>query len=394
MFKPLITVILPIYNVEKYLEECLDSLLNQTIGYEKLEVIMVNDHSTDNTAEIIDRYANQYSNFKAIHLETNCGSPGKPRNIGIELAQGKYTIFLDPDDIVPEDAYELLYNTAEETGSDFVMGKMISFNDTTGKTFSHITFKDHKMLKSFYSVNIDEFPFFLQVKTAITLKLVKTDFLIKHNIRFIENLRNAEDKYYDVLLLSKAEKFSYIPKIVYRYRARTDEDNLSLTQSDMLSSINNEVYSASLIKEKIPPKHFQYFQINIFRSVFWKLVSEEFEELTNEQKIQLVKMIAPIIKGYDKRLAEKYMPAEEPILSLIDKEYIAEAINYILLLHSRKSLFNQAQDLKRVYNRQRKIKKSTSWRITKILRSKKNNVIKRLIKRCLFNGNKLSRTTR
>ncbi|MEM5623798.1 glycosyltransferase [Bacillus thuringiensis] len=69
MKKPLISVILPIYNVEMYIEECLNSLVNQTIGVENLEVIMVNDCSTDNTGKFLDQYAENYNNFKAIHLE-------------------------------------------------------------------------------------------------------------------------------------------------------------------------------------------------------------------------------------------------------------------------------------------------------------------------------------
>lgn len=93
MKKPLISVILPIYNVEMYIEECLNSLVNQTIGVENLEVIMVNDCSTDSTKSIMDKYSEKYSNFISIHLEKNTGSPSTPKNIGVEQATGEYLIF-------------------------------------------------------------------------------------------------------------------------------------------------------------------------------------------------------------------------------------------------------------------------------------------------------------
>lgn len=121
---PLISVVLPVYNVEAYVEECLESIISQTLGFEKIEVILVNDCSTDGTATILDKYAERFKNIRVIHLTENCGAPGKPRNIGINEAKGEYIIFLDPDDYIPADAYEKLYKVMEKNNSDFVMGKM------------------------------------------------------------------------------------------------------------------------------------------------------------------------------------------------------------------------------------------------------------------------------
>ncbi|MEH6958081.1 glycosyltransferase family 2 protein, partial [Neobacillus drentensis] len=217
MKKPIISVILPIYNVEAYIDECLNSLINQTIGFENLEVLMVNDCSTDRTPEIINNYENKYSNFHAIHMEQNSGAPGKPRNLGIDHANGEYLIFLDPDDYLPLDAYANLYETAKSTKSDFVMGKMTSFNEEDGFEYEHITFKNYLLQKHYTNVKLKEVPFFLQVKTAVYLKLVKTNFVKKNNIKFIEGVKNGEDKYYDMQLFTKANTFSYIPTCVYMY---------------------------------------------------------------------------------------------------------------------------------------------------------------------------------
>lgn len=391
MKKPLISVILPIYNVESYIEECLDSLLNQTIGHEKLEVLMVNDCSTDNTAEIIDRYAAMYPHFKAIHLEENTGAPGKPRNIGIEKATGKYLIFLDPDDYIPLDAYENLYRVAKEKNSDFVMGKMVSFDDEDGRQYEHITFKNYLLHKQYYNVNIEQAPFFLQVKTAVYLKLVKTSFIKRHRISFIEGMKNGEDKYYDMQLFTKAKQFSYIPKVIYMYRARNDEKNLSLTQRDIVSTVENDVKAAKLVKPLLDEKSYSYFQINALRSLLWKICDPDFNKLDRDAKLHLINLAKDVIVGYDKNIVEKYMALEEPFLSLISKGYIDEALEYNSMLISRRWWYKQGIKLQARYKKEAKIRKSFSWKITKILRNRGFKV-KKLIKRRYVDEGKHSST--
>jgi glycosyltransferase involved in cell wall biosynthesis len=380
MNRPLISVILPIYNVELYIEECLRSLLNQTIGHTNLEVIMVNDCSTDNTPKIIDEYASKYSHFKAVHLKENSGAPGKPRNVGISLAKGKYIIFLDPDDYIPENAYEILYNIAEKYHSDFVMGKMLSFDDKDGRTYEHVTFKHYLLQKQYLNTNIEYAPFFLQVKTAVYLKLVKREFIKKHNIQFIEGMKNGEDKYYDMLLFTKAKRFSYIPEVVYMYRARNDEQNLSMTQRDIFSTVKNDVKAAKMIKPKLTKEQYKYFQINALRSLLWKICDPAFNKLPYEKKTFLINSIRDVVKDYDPNIAKKYLSLEEPFLSLIDKGFIKEALYYNEMLISRRWWYKQGIELQAKYKSQMNIRNSFSWRITKILR-KSHAKIKRILKR-------------
>ena len=118
-----ISIILPIFNVEDYIKDALKSIVNQTIGLEHLEVIMVDDCSTDKSGEIMDEYANKYENFTAIHLPENSGAAGKPRNVGMEKATGDYLMFLDPDDYYTDNACEILYNKIVEEDVDIVFGK-------------------------------------------------------------------------------------------------------------------------------------------------------------------------------------------------------------------------------------------------------------------------------
>ena len=111
---------MPCFNVEKYIERSFKSILNQTMDLEDIEVIMVDDCSTDNTKNIIKEYEKKYLNFKAVFHEKNSGGCGIPRNSGLKIANGKYIMFLDPDDEYALDMCEVMYNKIEETGVDLV----------------------------------------------------------------------------------------------------------------------------------------------------------------------------------------------------------------------------------------------------------------------------------
>ncbi|MEK4968341.1 glycosyltransferase family 2 protein [Cytobacillus sp. FSL R7-0696] len=370
MTVPSISVILPVYNVEKYVDECFDSLLHQTIGFENLEIIFIDDCSTDSTASILQSYVDKYTNVKVIRLEVNSGAPGKPRNVGINYALGKYSIFLDPDDFLPKNAYEILYNNAEKYESEFVMGKMESFRDSDPKrkTWLHITFRDYLMKKSYYNVNIKMVPFFLQVKTGVYLKLVKTEFIKKNNLSFIEGMKNGEDKIYDMMLFTKAEKFTYIPETVYMYRTRDDDENLSMTQQDLESTILNDCKAALNIRPLLKEDEYKYFQINALRSIFWKLLDPAFNSLSKKKRQELLLEISYVMVSYDSNLIKKYFTLEYPIVSLLQKGEINHAMNYIQIHVSRKYWYTETNALKKQYDRQVGFLQSKSWKLTKTLR--------------------------
>ena len=102
LIKPKISVIVPVYNVQEYLEECLDSLVHQTM--KEIEVIMVDDGSVDNSAEIMNIYSERYYNFIPVYKEN--GGLGHARNYGVSYATGEFIIFMDSDDYVTKDAYK------------------------------------------------------------------------------------------------------------------------------------------------------------------------------------------------------------------------------------------------------------------------------------------------
>lgn len=125
MNKYKISIIMPIFNQEKYLENSIKSVINQTMDFKEIELILVDDKSTDKSKEIIEKYSNKYENIIPIFLNQNTGCAGKPKNIGIKKATTPFLMFLDPDDELLDDTCEILYDKIIEEKSDIVSGNAI-----------------------------------------------------------------------------------------------------------------------------------------------------------------------------------------------------------------------------------------------------------------------------
>jgi len=215
--KPEISIVVPVYNVEPYLEEALHSILSQTFGHERLQVIMVNDNSTDKSGEIMEQYSSKYKNFISIHLPERSGAAGKPRNVGVERADGKFIMFLDPDDKYEPVAVETLYSKITSDNSDIVVGM---YRYSSNK-------KDH--IGKFVGKNglcvddIEQFPQILEMNPAIWSKIFKTELIRENNIRFPEGIA-AQDLVFSVNSYLNARRISFVERIVYNYRIRDKED--------------------------------------------------------------------------------------------------------------------------------------------------------------------------
>lgn len=147
------SIIVPVYNVEKFLRESLDSIISQTL--KDFEVICVNDGSTDNSLEILKEYANNDSRIKVISQENQ--GQGVARNNAIDIAQGKYLLFVDPDDFIESNTLEVLYNKFHETDVDIIQFDYVIYNDLTKKRKQRII---HKLAQKKYAYNLKKKGFF------------------------------------------------------------------------------------------------------------------------------------------------------------------------------------------------------------------------------------------
>lgn len=361
----MISVILPVYNVEDYIEECLDSLLNQTIGEENLEVILVDDASTDNSVDKIKSYKNKFTNLVLYQYQKNNGSPGKPRNKGVSLATGEFIHFMDPDDVLYENTYEILLKNIKEK-DDFVMGKMVAFNED-GSTFQHVTFRNYKMQKTYVSTNLKSTPFFAQVKVGVVLKLIRKQFYLEKNVHFVEGMKNGKDKLVDAMLYTMARHFTYIPEPVYLYRNRIEDENESLTHGEISRSINNDIEAFSICRPYFSSEELEFFKINVFRSLFWKIISEDFLNSAESYKVKVLKEIHNKILPINEQILKLYMDNEATIIKLISKSEYELAIKYIELFHNRRKSYYRGSELLRKTREAKKFISSKSYKLYSLL---------------------------
>lgn len=221
----LVSIIIPVYNAEQYLEECLDSVVSQT--YSNLEVIVLNDGSEDNCEAIVKRYA---ASFAAIqyHSHENRGL-GFTRNKGINLSKGKYLFFLDADDTIPENAINLLMKAAVKNEADYAVGKVVRFNEE--RKYVPIRHVDFNLYKEKKMTSLKENPELLQDSIACN-KLWLKSFLMSNQLFFKEG-KNYEDLSFTMKAAVLAKKIMVLDQVVYHWRVRDDEDKPSITQLQM-----------------------------------------------------------------------------------------------------------------------------------------------------------------
>lgn len=229
---PDISVIIPIYNVEKYIDACLGSILNQTKG--NLEVIMIDDGSTDRSGEIAREYAEKYDNFYYERIENN--GLGHARNYAVPMATGKYIAFVDSDDIVVQDAYEKMFCAAEKNGSDLTICNVARFNSKKSwKSNLHKKVFDNIVPVTHITKNLN-----LIYDTTSWNKLILRSFYLEHNFQFPENIL-YEDIPVTIPMHYFANNVSVVNSVGYLWRVR-DGVSKSITQnaSDM-TNLNDRI---------------------------------------------------------------------------------------------------------------------------------------------------------
>ncbi|MBC6388011.1 glycosyltransferase [Lactobacillus kunkeei] len=224
MNEPYLSVIVACYNVQDYIEKCLSSIANTNFPMESLEVLMIDDGSTDNTSKIIDEFANKYDSFRALHKEN--GGVSNTRNYGMKHARGKYIAFVDGDDIVPANAYPSMAFKARQNDSDLVVGFVKRFDKNRYEnSYLHSFAVKDDYDKTHITTNHD-----LMYDTTSWNKLYKRSFLLDNSIKFIEGII-YEDIPFTMEVHLKSRKTSVIEDNVYEWRWRESSDSITQTRS-------------------------------------------------------------------------------------------------------------------------------------------------------------------
>ena len=215
---PKVSIIVPFYNVEGYIEKCLDTLVNQTL--KDIEIILVNDGSTDRSIEIVNKFLRRYPE-KLVYLEKENGGLSDARNYAIPYTKGEYIAFLDSDDYVEKYMYEEMYNMAKKENSDMVECNFYwEYPDKQKEDIGTIYHGKNEMI--------------VKIRVVAWNKLIKREILEKSEVRFPKGYR-YEDTEFTYKLIPYIEKVSFLKKPCIHYVQR--EGSISNSQNERTKEI-------------------------------------------------------------------------------------------------------------------------------------------------------------
>ena len=232
---PKVSIIIPFNNVEHYITECLESVVNQTL--KDIEIIMINDASHDGTINIVKEYIKKDNRIKLIELEERQGQ-GYARNRGIEIAQGEYIGFVDSDDFIKPEMFETLYNKAEENKTDITMCLTEQYDDVTGQ-YTATDYYSLEVLKEFkdkvFSAEETKEKI-LDINVGLWNKLYRREYLEKIGEKFPEGFIYEDLPFFYGTYLP-AERIQVVWEVFYYYRVNRKMSTMQQTNKKILDRI-------------------------------------------------------------------------------------------------------------------------------------------------------------
>ena len=300
-----ISVIVPVYNVEQYLRQCLDSVINQT--FKDLEIICVDDCSPDNSAEILKEYAQKDSRVKIITLEKN-GGLGNARNVALKQASAEYIMFLDSDDWLELYACELAYNKIKQNNNDFVFFNFYWATEKDGtfeKTFNAYRFCKLLEQKDINHINPSELDSAYYSSSECWYKIYNKEFLQKNNIEFLAGY-NFEDQTFFAKVFCLAKDISVIDMPLINYRQRNTSITFdSKNWQDLIEARERTLYA-------IPQNASEVAKDSIILSSIVSLLYwfKHYSKIDKQIKKEFFIQLHDLLQKYDKdailRLKERF----------------------------------------------------------------------------------------
>ena len=245
-----LTVIIPTYNAQNYILEAVNSIKEQSLGFENIELILVDDNSNDNTKSILNELSSQYENVKSVFLEGNSGTASQPRNVGIDNSTSDYIMFLDNDDIYYPKMCEEMYNTINDNDVDVVSCRY-DINNKRPNSFlddfnpEKYDFKGRydKEKDIFYLDSVEDFPNIMTLghPTMIWTKIFRKSLILENNIRFPKG-DLYEDVYFCTESYLNAKGIIILNSFLgYGYQLRTEGEDKSTCQ----------IFSKSMLQKQL-----------------------------------------------------------------------------------------------------------------------------------------------
>ena len=286
---PDVTVVIAVYNTMPYLTECLKSVLGQTIGVDRLEVVAVNDGSTDDSPAELNRWAARYpGTVKVLHQE-NSGGPAGPSNRALDLATGRYVFFLGADDHLGREALDRLVRTADELDADIVLGRMVG---TGGRVVNQAVYRPG---------NRDDIDL---VNSALpwalsNTKLFRRSLIEEHGIRYPEVLRSGSDQPFTMRAVVNARRIAVRADYDFYYAVRrNDSSNITygtplsgmLADSAIVMDIAADVITDPVARQRVLRRHFIW--------ELGKLLGERFLQAPQTEREAVLQGIRKLADAY------------------------------------------------------------------------------------------------
>lgn len=288
-----VSVIIPVYNSEKYISDCLDSILTQT--YRDIEIVVVDDGSTDETFEICKKYQN--IDERIVALRKKNGGVSSARNMGIKKASGEYILFVDSDDMVPENFVEEMINNVDNDSVMVVCG----FVEKTIKNTKEFAYKK--------KIDKNKFDFLMYAYNSIGgfcwNKIYSRKIIMDKNIRFDEKIKNYEDMLFNMQYISYIETIKYIKSTKYIYNQRKDSA-VKADNDKVFNEISKAVLAMRSVVDDDSKKALDYITLeesirtrhSIEHKIFRKYLLDMDVPFSRRSKIFLKKVFYPMYKSY------------------------------------------------------------------------------------------------
>lgn len=279
---PKVSVIIPVHNAEGFVERCVMSVLRQTIGTERLEIIAIDDGSDDDSGAVLDQLALAYPALTVVHQPAS-GGPSRPRNAGLDRATGEFVFFLDCDDHLGTEALERMVAMAERNGSDIVLGKTVN---PGGRHVAPGIFRHSQAKADLFRSDV--------YYTLNPLKLFRRSLIEERGLRFPEGIRVGEDQPFVAHAYLHARAISIVADYdCYHWTRRTDGSSLTQRGVDYFERLPQTEEVIELVAAHTEPgtardhlvaRHLQYEVLKRFNKRFLKMKPERQRRLTAEIK--------------------------------------------------------------------------------------------------------------
>lgn len=307
------------------MEEAIDSVINQSIGFENIQLILVDDGSTDNSYSIMKKYEERYSNILCIHLPEKSGAAGRPRNKGLKYVEAPYIMFLDPDDMYDKSALEKMYNIVTSENVDIVTANYKYANED-GTLWQKSVF-DEERFPNFKFSEKDITDTFFVWNSGSCNKIFSTELVKKNNILFLEGVP-AEDAYFTYACMLVAKDIYYLSDTIHYYRRRSKIGTLSVSWDRSLDYFKKINYAYKKIYDLFHNARkmgkFRYFYSKTLTSVFYKIVDTKI--MNDVEKVEALKELRWFFNIRKKVNIEPCQKSLEYILRKIDEEKYEEAV--------------------------------------------------------------------